>query len=736
MSLSPTCLNHLAVLQRWPRAALQHWWEDPDYPGIGAYGTGYNGWGTQTNQKFTAALAVLATAPELDETAAGCSREALLHYALQSLRYSFASHVSGPHHCSDGTSWGHTWISALGVERMMHGVQALEPHLTDEDHESLQRMLTSEADWLLEHPVQGTLWAAEGGNKPESNIWNGAIMFRAASLYPAEMRAGEWLEKAHRFLLNGISIPADAHDQRVIAGRPLADWHVGPNFFPHYALDHHGYLNVGYMVICLSNIAMLHLWCRHRELPPPASLTHHAADLWQLVRRLVFADGRLARIGGDSRQRYCYCQDYLLPSLLLAADLFADPHAPALEAGNLQLIASEQADNGDGSFLARRLETIRQANPMYYTRLESDKAAVLSMNYWWRRHLSFTPPPADQPFEESVRGNWEEPQHGALLHRSPRRLASWSWRAREAPQGLCLPPASGHLAEWCENLGGRVRLLGEQGPREVLRCAQLSFPGGFVTSGVMRDSTKAYLAEGFTSAEPAAHQLAVAALPDDRTLVVLEHARIATRAYLTEVKGLKLNVPNDLFNGHQRCYRTPRQEITLPGEGSGITRLHSPVVAVEEQIAVVSLYGAEELVIWQAGQRRASGHEDSLYYDEICAPCQLGRWDVNPGSVVLDCGHLVLSGTGIEEAHGVHQKASALACSHDLSRAVIVPGAEGESYVLAANFADQPASLEVNLPEGWMRAEEVATGRGLEVENGAWRINLGPGEAVLARLLG
>ena len=45
-------------------------------------------------------------------------------------------------------------------------------------------------------------------------------------------------------------------------GKPVREWHVGANFFPNYALDHHGYLNVGYMVICVCNAAMLHFDCR------------------------------------------------------------------------------------------------------------------------------------------------------------------------------------------------------------------------------------------------------------------------------------------------------------------------------------------------------------------------------------------------------------------------------------------------------------------------------------------
>ncbi|MCJ7548753.1 MAG: hypothetical protein MUQ30_03625, partial [Anaerolineae bacterium] len=48
------------------------------------------------------------------------------------------------------------------------------------------------------------------------------------------------------------------------------------------------------------------------------------ADLWDVLRRFIFGNGRLARIGGDSRVRYACCQEYLLPSLLYAADVLGD----------------------------------------------------------------------------------------------------------------------------------------------------------------------------------------------------------------------------------------------------------------------------------------------------------------------------------------------------------------------------------------------------------------------------
>lgn len=161
------------------------------------YGTGFNDWGVQTQQKACAAFAVLAEDPAQDAARTGMSREELRAVALRLLRFTLASHLEGDFHCTDGTRWGHTWISALGIERMMHGVELLEQYMTDDDRAQLRRVLESEADWLLEHhPVKAGLTS---NNVPESNMWNGALLHRVALMYPDASRAAAYREQGTKF---------------------------------------------------------------------------------------------------------------------------------------------------------------------------------------------------------------------------------------------------------------------------------------------------------------------------------------------------------------------------------------------------------------------------------------------------------------------------------------------------------------------------------------------------------
>jgi len=747
---------HLELLAPWPKFAERFWYDLPGRPGLGCFGTGYNSWGVQTNQKYLAALAALALDPATDVRAAGMSRDELMGRALAALRYSLATHVSGDVLRTDGSQWGHTWISALGIERMMHALDRMDDVLTQADRDGLRRVLTSEAAWLYEsYPVRGNVWAESHDNVPESNYWNGAILLRAAMMYPAAPERDRWTERGLEFLVNAISVPADAEDATVLDGKAVRARHVGANFFPHYALDHHAYLNVGYMVVPLSNMAMLHYAYASRGREAPAAVYHHGRDLWNVMRRLVFADGRLARIGGDSRQRYCYCQDYLLPALVMAGDLWHDPLALHLEAGQLGLIAAEQRHNADGSFLSKRLGHIHAASPYYYARMESDKAVCLSMAAMWRR-LRPQIPAAERAadatkIEADLAGPWAEPEHGAVMHRSPTRLVSWSWRAYEHPQGLIVPPDDGSLAEWSECLAGRVTPLGEQtNPADgrslhtIRRHVQAEFDGGFVTCGTTTDGAKITIQEGYRAEDLVDHHVAFAALPDEHTALRMELAcNGPRRIYLRDVRGLKLNVANDLWNDFERTWHhapgSLRAGSVLDGEEQ-VEPLLSTWVNVDDRLGVVAVYGCETLLRYRTGTRRG-GSPGSLLSDEICTSVRLGTFDADAGATLLDDGAVLFASVGAEatRAYANAGRATRAPCSAADARAMAADGLDGRRYLLVADFRAEGAAAEtvdVTLPSGdaARSATDLAAGEALRVEGGTVRVDLHPGHARLLRL--
>ncbi len=700
--MTETLMNDArALLELWATWAERHVHPHHSEPVLSGYGPGYLHWGVQSNWNYLAAMATLAATPGVRDG------ERWRRRSLGALRLALATHVTGDRTCGDGRQWGDTWISMLGIERAMHGVVHLEEAMEDTDRDALRRVLVAEANWLLREGSRGRFsgvvagkWASDGRNNPESNIWSGTLLWRVACSYPDEPNASAWRDLAHDYLINGVSIERDAEYDTRVAGRAISDRYQGANFFPNYALDHHGYLNVGYMAICASNAAILHFDAKRARSARPESLDHHQRDLWNVLKRMVFADGRLARIGGDSRVRYAYCQEYLLPALLYAADRFGDGHALELAERQLALVRCEADANGDGSFYGTRLASLREGNPHYFTRLESDRAIVLAMliNYL---PLVDVPSPAPLPFEEAVAGDWFEQEHGAVMTRSPRRFASFSWRARELGQGLCLPSKDSSLAEWSRNLCPVIRFLGDTdrtgtAHRRLLHSTVTPVAGGFVTFGEIMEGVDVGIDEGARCTDQAITQLAFAALPDDRTCVVLQRVVCATdrTGYVAEVKGLHLNIPNDLFNDGVRTVSSAEGDTDLHGHIAVDELLQVPGQwgCIDGVLGVMLIRGDDGLCIDRSAAPRGGPYR-SLRVDELCSGVHRGVRRVGPGEILVDLCCAILAGANTVETSAL--EAATVAWDSQGVRAVRVRGADGLRYLVAANFSSEAAQISL-----------------------------------------
>ncbi len=734
--------DYLNLLQKWLENTGSYIHQLPGRPDLECYGTGYDSWGVQTHQKAFAAYAVAA---------ALIDRDRFLVRSLNLLRFNLQSHIEGSQQCTDGAKWGHTWISGLGIERMFHGVELIWDSLSDEDISLLRKVLISESDWLVDKYYRGAATSVTGeilagpveNNHPENNIWNGALLHRTALFFPDAPRAVEYRVKGTRFLLNGISIAADAFSEKLFEGKPLKDWHAGGNFFETFALNHHGYLNVGYMAICLSNIAMLHFSFKKKKLKAPEALYHHAEELWKLVKLCTFPDGRLLRIGGDTRVRYCYCQDYCIPAWLMAEDIFNDKDCAIFEQKWLETVKKEQEYNGDGSFLSSRCGKLKEISPLYYTRLESDRAASLSMGACWRS--LFNLPEDASGGVEGVSGSWHDPYHGAYIERTPGRTASWTWLAAEPPQGLCLPPGASSMAEWRENLAGSIKGTGRLNFQRVLSHGGARFSGGFLTWGKTAARSEQMTAEGQPDEDVAYQQTAFAALPDSATVVVIQKAAApGKRVYLRSVKGIFLQIPNDIFNDEKRRYFSESGVLELKGNPGAeeILRLDSRWLNIDGQMSVMKISGVENLTVFrpaerQIGLKRFPAQENPLpggmlYADEICSPCITGIKDFFPGEIIYETSFMVRTGLNAPETGEYAGGDNFYSLKTETGvHAAGCMGADDIFYILAANFSEAGQTAELEFPGGGA-AKNIASGEKFRADGrGRVSVEVKAGKAVL-----
>lgn len=619
------------MLAVWLAASRSRWQTREGY-GVGWYGSGYDGWGVQTVLKHVAAAATIAHFGPLG------GRTDALDEARAGLRYALDGHVSGTSTLSDGNRWGHTWISALALERAGHGVALLWEGLDERERDAWIRVLASEADWLTLHYRRGSAagitadrWGDSGRNAPESNLWNGSSLWRAASTLPDDPRAPEWQAQGVRFLANALSIPSDAEDRSVVDGVVVADQHRGPNYFPSWALDHHGYLNTGYMAVVTSQTAVMHFDLRAAGAPEPAMLQRHQAEHWNRLRLCIADDGRLLAPGGDSRTRYSYCHDLLVPGLLFASSALGDARAAAQVDGWLGLVHVEQETTTDGSFMTHRLEQLAIDRPSYLERLETDRAFALSFLAAHADRAAEGGTALDEPSPRPR--DWHDDEHGFAVDRSDSRFVSFSWRAFGTATGVCIPPDRSDLGEWETNLTPGLRFEGEDRSysgfgtgapaRRVGRRWLSRYPHGFATLGTIVEGTALGIPEGWTGGDAAVSTVGFVALPDERTVVGIHLTDVGSwRPGILESHGLNLEVPNDVYNGGVRRYRhrsgaLERRREPEPGRPAREESLDDlgAWTIIDDSLGVASLDDQPLQVIGQ--HRRRGGALASLGVDRI-----------------------------------------------------------------------------------------------------------------------
>ena len=662
------------------------------------YGTGEAAhWAVQSNFNVAGGMAILA-----EQTQDPVIEKEARELALKLFRYNLYSHKTGPLKNSCGEEWGGSWISILGLERMAAGQLALEPYLTKKDQTAFRKLRCFEADWLVEnYPAVASIDGIFGsGNKPESNYWNASFLFKTAMDYPDCPNREVYLDKACALFLNSISIPSDEKSNKKFRGKTLKEWYVGPNFTENYSLDHHGYMNVGYSIITLSHAAYLYFYCKSRGWEMPEEAKHHVKDLWEVVKHFIFPDGRLLRIGGDTRARYCYCQMYLLPILLMMQDCSGEKPDAGLEQGMAELLRFEQNVNGNGSFFGKRLDDMSYQSRYYYTRLESDPFAALAFAAYVRSHWKMLQPGAKNVKSESA--VWSDDFHGADMVRSETVVRSIVRRAGEGPMVLALPLDSSDLAEWHGN--GHAQYEGHFVAQDFPEMFRKSFSGGFINSGKVDFIEAGPWGEGEGRYHILQSKSACAALPDGKSMIVLEHVHVLKEHSLATFRSIGWQVPNDIFNGELRTYKGENFTRTVRRRsGEGVIDTKSRWVNVDDKISLVLGYGADSFKIYSSPEDRGNlkycRQMTSLHLNEICGTVEnTPRVRRMPGDTLADTGYAVIAGSSAAEGRKYSLKQLP---AEGMLRAVEFTSPDGSRWQFAANFGSESAVWnKIKLPAG------------------------------------
>ena len=651
------------------------------------YGTGEAAhWAVQSNFNIAGGMAILAK-----ETKDPILAENARKLALKLFRYNLHTHKTGTMSNSCGAQWGGSWISILGLERMGAGQLELESYLTEEEKTEFRTLRIYEADWLVEnYETEADLDGFYSGkNKPESNYWNASFLYKTAMDYPDCPNRDTYFKKACSLFLNSISIPSDEKSEKIFRGAPLKEWFVGANFTENFSLDHHGYMNIGYSIITLSHAAYFYFYCKARGWELPEESQHHVKDLWNVVKHFVFPDGRLLRIGGDTRARYCYCQMYFLPILLMVQQLYGENCCAEQEKGMSELLRKEQSVNGNGSFFGKRLDDMSWQSRYYYTRLESDPFAVLAFAADAHHRWTFIQPSETQP--GPVPAVWGDDYHGADMIRTESTVRSIVRRAGEGPMVLAHPLFESDLAEWHSNGHAQYeghficQLLPEKSYRR-------QFQKGFINSGKILYAEGNPWGEGEGKYNILQSQSACAALPDGKSMIVLEQVQVLKEHALNQFRSIGWQVPNDVHNGESRTFYGENFTRTITRRsGDGVIDTKSRWVNVDNKITLVLGYGADSFKINAPSEDRGNlkycRDMTSLYVNEICGTVEnTPRVRRMPGEILADTGYAVIADSSADD--GKRYSLKHLPTEGAL-RVVQFTAPDGKNWQFAANFGTE-----------------------------------------------
>jgi hypothetical protein len=228
-----------------------------------------------------------------------------------------------------------------------------------------------------------------------------------------------------------------------------------------------------------------------------------------------------------------------------------------------------------------------------------------------------------------------------------------------------------------------------------------AFDGGFVTCGSIYEGVDLLLAESWSGTDSALHQIAFAALPDNHTVVALQYCRMGNRrGYVAAIKGLHLNVPNDLFNGYRRRLFSEAGELDLvaPAPQDELLKLDSRWANIDNRIGAIGLYGSGTLALQRSHHRRA-GAMRSLHVEHLCWPCETGPKKFEAGEVILDAGWVSLASVNAGQTAAFAQKHDATASrlrfddKEAIIRALRITGLDGRTWLFIANFDTKPVTL-------------------------------------------
>lgn len=607
--------------------------------------------------------------------------------ALAALRYSLKTHQTGTVNCTDGKKWGLVWESSMWSTSVAFAAWLLWDDLTLTDKENVKKLIIAEANFKLQTPIPT---AITQDTKAEENGWDTNILAFAAAMYPDEVNASAWDYRCKQYAMNTYSVDSDKYDYRVVDGKYVRDWHIGPNLFNDYALENHNFFHTSYLNIPIQEMSeslLAYKAVQNQSNPRfkiPQALKHNVPQVWNsMLKEFILPEGILSMPNGNDWSMYIYDE---LSTFSALACVYRDPDALMLESMVLQFAKHRQTTTSDGSFLlnpdvgerrmgvtARRLVFAHLYHEYFSTAdMQATAWADFSAKHESTKYL---------PYNRIIRSNNAHRYVTFSWFQSSDGTSYKSYMGMVSPNNIntsniVFPFKAGNTG----NFTGYVDVNGKARNATLMTDRYLMYPKSFTTTGKLSVNDGAITQYSSFYATPG------------NAVIYMDEQYGNVAGTITKNGGLMLGITTDVLTSDSR--KLYSQSGMMQSNGATLSTLTGNWVNIDNSLGMITESNNGSIAFGQR-ELKTSVNISKLY----------GAYSEN--AKTFAAGEKIVSRTGTVYANidaSTTQKLAAKAKYPQVAagwKAAVAEDPDGRRYMLLSNFTSNSATnLTLSYSEG------------------------------------
>ena len=604
------CRLYVDMLVGYSRYAEGLWHEST--PNAGYWGNGVSGGNEGIRAVANTALVYAVLLEKTNALDAG-ERQLYMDRAIAGIRYSAETHITGTRKCVDGKQWGNSWQSAMWAGNVGFEAWILWDDLDAELKKSVERAVTYEADRFLDRKPTGNRW---GDTKAEEVGWDQILISLAANMFPESSNAPRWREKSIEHMMNTVSVPKDAKDERMVDGRPVKDWVCAINSHPDFTMENHGFLHPSYTMVSPAEVGQGAFFYAYAGNPIPEAAGHHLLDNWRFLQTIMLPHGYWAYTQGMD---WALNSDGHIHYLAWLATYAKDPLAAGMEKQVAQYVAGHQALHG-GSF----------AGPSSRLGFAREAITAERLSYGYLYHKLLGAADSEQTIEQvsALKGVRRYNFVDVITHRTGSKFVSFSWKNKI--MGLVMPIGVGHKGNpyfttpVANSLVGSFALDKPGSGTSVVERTWRKTADGFETEGtlsinggLLRQEIK-FISVG------------------EKAVVYMDRVTAVSDVTVNQEFGVPVGIENDEFTGDSRTlYHQDGSQVITGPDTEQLIRIPGKWANVDGRLGMVMVAGSGMAYQDVGKYNRDGAREDTLYCSFSDQPREFKAGDIVANRVVV-----------------------------------------------------------------------------------------------------